>query len=72
MNTAGYKIPTNTIKCHYSSGFATEDNNDTAVTDTAGKPRKLICGTEKGKHKCKNNKTAGMFQNSKFIASEIK
>ena len=72
MNTAGYKILTNTIKCHYSSGFATEDNNDTAVTDTAGKPRKLICGTEKGKPSVKTIKLQVCFKIINLLLAKIK
>lgn len=37
-----------------------ERDEDTNVIDNESKKRRpLSCGTEKGKHKCKNAKTAG-------------
>ncbi|XP_044181754.1 uncharacterized protein LOC114956987, partial [Acropora millepora] len=44
-----------------SSGFAIENVDDCLVQDSSGKKRQLVCGTEKGKHKCKNYRTAGIL-----------
>ena len=45
-----------------SHGFAIEKDEDIYVQDdVASTKRTIICGTEKGKHKCKNAKTAGKF-----------
>ncbi|KXJ21076.1 hypothetical protein AC249_AIPGENE27746 [Exaiptasia diaphana] len=49
-------------KVFESHGFAVENYHDNYVEDEDGsKLRSLICGTEKGKHKCKNAKTAGIL-----------
>lgn len=43
-----------------SHGFAVHHSDDNSVfDDDSKKVRVLVCGTEKGKHKCKNAKTAG-------------
>lgn len=44
-----------------SSGFAIENVDDGLVQDSSGKKRQLVCGTEKGQHKCKNYRTAGIL-----------
>ncbi len=44
-----------------SVGFAAIYPQDNEVMEE-GKGRILGCGTEKGKHKCKNKKTAGAFK----------
>jgi len=49
-------------KCYMqSSGFGIEDVKDTIVNGNDGTKGKLSCGTEKGKHKCKNHRTAGIL-----------
>jgi hypothetical protein len=48
------------IKNNVSSGFGVESIEDSMIEDENGKKKKISCGTEKGKHKCKNNRTAGM------------
>lgn len=45
----------------HSSGFGIEHEEDTIVSNSDGTRRKLSCGTEKGKHKCKNHRTAGIL-----------
>ena len=42
-----------------NTGFATFSKDDLQIIDSKGKKRTLKCGTEKGKHKAKNRKTAG-------------
>ena len=42
----------------YSSGFALREKDDNTV-NYDGKHIELSCGTEKGKHKCKKDRTAG-------------
>ena len=42
-----------------SSGFAVLTAEDKEIEEN-GKTRSLGCGTEKGKHKCANRKTAGI------------
>lgn len=42
-----------------SSGFGVVSSEDDVVTDDKGNKRKINCGTEKGKHKSKNHRTAG-------------
>ena len=42
----------------YRSGFAVADPDDDQVDGGSG-VRTLSCGTEKGKHRCKNRRTAG-------------
>lgn len=42
-----------------SSGFGEESSEDNVVKDDGGGQRKIKCGTEKGKHKSKNHRTAG-------------
>ena len=44
---------------HYSSGFAIETEQDIMIQDNKELPRKIQCGTEKGKQKAKNHRTAG-------------
>ena len=43
----------------FSSGFALETEEDSTVKDENGQERAMSCGTEKGKHKSKNHRTAG-------------
>ena len=45
--------------CTFSSGFGVESSKDNMVAFDDGTKRQLVCGTEKGKHKCKNHRTAG-------------
>jgi len=45
----------------FSSGFGVESSEDSMVAVDNGTKRRLICGTEKGRHKCKNYRTAGIF-----------
>lgn len=40
-----------------------ESSEDNMVAADDGTKRKLGCGTEKGKHKCKNHRTAGNSNN---------
>ena len=47
----------------FSSGFGVETSEDNMVAVDNGTKRHLICGTEKGKHRCKNFRTAGIFVN---------
>lgn len=44
---------------HCSSGFGVVSTEDDVVMDEKGEKRKINCGTEKGKHKSKNHRTAG-------------
>ena len=44
---------------YYSSGFAIETEQDIMIQDNKELPRKIQCGTEKGKQKVKNHRTAG-------------
>ena len=44
---------------NYSNGFAMESEEDNTIIEEDGKTRNLVCGTEKGRHVTKNNKTAG-------------
>lgn len=46
----------------FSSGFAIGTSDDSLVPDVTGIKRKLLCGTEKGRHKCKNYRTAGNYK----------
>ena len=43
----------------FSSGFGVEKLEDNIIKADDATKRKLICGTEKGRHKCKNYRTAG-------------
>ena len=43
----------------FCSGFAVEDTQDRVIPESNGAFRGLQCGTQKGKHKCKNFRTAG-------------
>ena len=43
-----------------SSGFGFTSNEVNVVTDEKGNRQKMDCGTEKGKHRSKNHKAAGM------------
>lgn len=53
---------------NFSHGFAVEKDEDNSVHDDDGaKTRLLVCGTEKGKHKCKNAKTAGIMKEMNYI-----
>lgn len=45
----------------FCSGFAVEDTQDRVIPESNGAFHGLQCGTEKGKHKCKNFRTAGIF-----------
>lgn len=36
-----------------------ESEDDNTIIEDSGKTRKLVCGTEKGRHVTKNHKTAG-------------
>lgn len=36
-----------------------ENEQDNTTTEPDGRKRKILCGTEKGKHKAKNHRTAG-------------
>ena len=42
-----------------------ENEQDNTTTGPNGKERKISCGTEKGKHKAKNHRTAGKFYSIK-------
>ena len=44
---------------YYSSGFAIETEEDIIIQENNDLPRKIQCGTEKGKQKAKNHRTAG-------------
>lgn len=44
-----------------NSGFGVESSEDNMVAADDGTKRQLGCGTEKGKHKCKNHRTAGIL-----------
>ncbi|KAJ7362131.1 hypothetical protein OS493_013222 [Desmophyllum pertusum] len=44
-----------------NSGFGVVSSEDDVVTDDKGNKRKINCGTEKGKHKSKNHRTAGIL-----------
>lgn len=46
----------------FSSGFAIETSDDSVVPDVNGVKRKLLCGTEKGRYKCKNFRTASNYK----------
>ena len=46
-----------TVVC--SSGFAVETEEDQIIKGNTRKQRKISCGTEKGRHKSKNHRTAG-------------
>ena len=48
--------PTHFLIC--SVGFAVINSDDNEIKED-GKAREIACGTEKGKHKCKNQKSAG-------------
>lgn len=48
-----------------SDGFAVT-NSDDNETNEDGKARVIACGTEKGKHKCKNQKSAGAVTSVKI------
>ena len=54
-----------------SSGFGVQSEEDDNIKDESGVVRKLNCGTEKGKHKSKNNKTAGNFAKNIFLVDQI-
>ena len=43
--------------CDTSKGFGIKYTEDEVVADKTGLKRKLVCGTEKGKHKSKNHRT---------------
>lgn len=43
------------------SGFGVVSTEDDVVMDEKGEKRKINCGTEKGKHKSKNHRTAGVL-----------
>ena len=45
------------ISC--GSGFGVVSTEDDVVMNEKGEKRKINCGTEKGKHKSKNHRTAG-------------
>ena len=49
--------------CFISSGFGIASSIDDVVADEEGKTRKIKCGTEKGKHQCKNLRTACNLDN---------
>lgn len=51
----------NWISSPYSSGFAEENAEDSLGPQSTGTFHKIKCGTEKGKHKCKNFRTAGIY-----------
>ena len=55
------------ISC--SSGFGVVSTEDDVVMNEKGEKRKISCGTEKGKHKSKNHRTAGttMFKTKVLI-----
>ena len=40
-----------------------ESSEDNMVAVGDGTKRRLVCGTEKGRHKCKNHRTAGNSNN---------
>lgn len=44
-----------------SSGFAIETHQDNTIQESDGNQRKIKCGTEKGNHKAKNHRTAGIL-----------
>lgn len=44
----------------FSSGFGVESSEDNMVAVDDGTKWHLVCGTEKGRHKCKNYRTAGI------------
>ena len=54
-----------------SSGFGVQCEEDDNIKDESGVVRKLNCGTEKGKHKSENNKTAGNFAKNIFLVDQI-
>lgn len=44
-----------------------ESDADNIISTNDGLKRKLVCGTEKGRHHCKNYRTAGMINYLIFI-----
>ena len=53
------------LKISCSSGFGVVSTEDDVVMNEKGEKRKINCGAEKGKHKRKNHRTAGLQQCSK-------
>ena len=44
----------------FSSGFGVVETADNSIIDS-GSVKRLTCGTEKGRHRCKNDRTAGIY-----------
>lgn len=45
----------------HNSGFGIESVEDSLISESDGNKWKLLCGTEKGRHTCKNSRTAGIL-----------